>query len=79
MKRVMDYLTENTMVPLSLAVIVIGGGAVWLTVLASTVQSSADTLKEIKGKQEKYNEDISQIRTDIAVIKSKMEVWPGGK
>jgi len=70
----MKALTDKTLVPIGIAIVVIGGGSAWLTVLAGTVQESARVLFEIKTKQDLYSEDVATIRSDIRLIKYKLGV-----
>lgn len=41
-------LTDKTLVPIGLAVTVIGGGAIWLTKIYMTVDAHSKTLTEIR-------------------------------
>lgn len=73
----MSKLTESTLIPIGLAVVVIGGGAVWLTVLADTVSGTSKEVLTIREKQDKYQEDIHQIKLDLTKIKTKMGIDGG--
>jgi hypothetical protein len=75
----MPTLSENTRVTLGLAVAVIGGGAVWLTALASTVQHNSQSLADIRSKQDQYNSAIQQIQLDLTEIKVHLGVKRRGK
>jgi hypothetical protein len=41
-------LTEKTLIPMGLAITVIGGGAMWLTKIHFTQEASAKTLTELR-------------------------------
>ena len=61
-------LNENSFISLGLAIILFGGVA-WLTNLAFKTEASAESLKKIELKQNA----IEEIKTDVAVIKFKLE------
>jgi len=65
-------LTQNTMLPLGLAVSVIGGGAVWLTTLYWEQKAMAASIQRLSSTQIQYAEDIHTIKLDIAVIKNEL-------
>lgn len=64
----MRVISEKTVIPISFAILLIGGVA-WLTNLAFKVDVSAESLKKIELKQNA----IEEIKTDVAVIKSKLD------
>lgn len=64
----MPVLSEKTVIPISFALVIIGGVA-WLTNLALKVDVAAESLKKIELRQNA----IEEIKTDVAVIKSKLD------
>lgn len=64
----MPVLSEKTVIPISFALIIIGGVG-WLTNLAFKVDVAAESLKKIELRQNA----IEEIKTDVAVIKSKLD------
>lgn len=69
----MKSLTENTFIPIGLALTVIGGGSAWLTKISVSTSANAETLTRIESKQDQYTEHLSQIRQDLAVIRNRLE------
>lgn len=67
-------LTEHTLIPIGLAIFTFGGAAAWLTTLHVTALANSRTLNVIINKQEKFSEDLSAIRQDIAVIKTQLSI-----
>jgi len=61
-------LSEKTLIPISLVILLLGG-IVWITNIAFKVDVSAESLKKIELRQS----TIDEIKTDVAVIKSKLE------
>lgn len=61
-------LSEKTLIPISFVIVLIGG-IVWITNIAFKVDVSAESLKKIELRQN----TIDEIKTDVAVIKSKLE------
>ena len=69
----MKSLTENTLIPIGLALTVIGGGSAWLTRISVATAANAEALNRIETKQDQYTEHLSQIRQDLAVIRNRLE------
>jgi len=69
-------ITENTPVALGLVIAAVGGIA-WLSRIAWIGESNAESLNLVIEKQERYTQDISEIRRDIAVIKQILEEQKG--
>jgi hypothetical protein len=65
----MKTLTENTMIPIGLAILAIGGGASWLTVLMVKINNAEAKLQEVQSKQDAYIEKMNAIQMDVRVIK----------
>jgi Zn-dependent alcohol dehydrogenase len=76
----MSKITDGTLVPLGLAVAVIGGGAVWLTTLHLTTAANAQRIVEVKTTVDSYEERqlkmfeaINQIKSDVSEIKVEIK------
>lgn len=68
----MESLTEKTLIPISLVIIILGG-VVWLTSLYSLAESNLRDVRILQAKQDTYFEQMSKIREDIAKIKALLE------
>jgi hypothetical protein len=66
-------ITDTTLIPIGLAVVVIGGGAAWLTAMSLKIDSAIASTQRIEQKQSTYNEDISQIRELISGIHGELK------
>jgi hypothetical protein len=67
---------EESKVSLGLILIVVPvvlGCAAWMTRLQFLTETNAQTLDLVKQKQDKYSDDISDIKSDIKVIKKILE------
>lgn len=73
----MNSISVQTRITLGLAVSVIGGGAAWLTSLASEVRQVKEEVIAIKSDQKLDRAVIYQMATDIAVIKTLLEKQKG--
>lgn len=67
-------LDANTKISIGIAVIVIGGGAAWMTSIAFQTNANAKSLDVIEQRQLKYNESIQNIEKDLLVIRTKTEI-----
>lgn len=70
----MKSLSENTLIPIGLAVIVIGGGAAWLTDLHSSIAATEARVSKVEPKVDKVSDDIAEIKQSIAVILERLPV-----
>lgn len=70
----MIKLGENTPVTISLAVLLsMAGGMIWLSKVYFMAEASAISIERVSHKQEKYNEDIAELKKDVAIIKKILE------
>lgn len=67
-------LDANTKISISVAVMVIGGGAMWMTSIAFQTASAAKSIDAIEIKQSEYNKSIQNIEKDLVFIKTKTEM-----
>lgn len=66
-----SFIHENTKVSFAVLAILIGVTA-WLVNTEFTAASTAAKVEKIEVKQDKYSDDISDIKRDIAIIKEKV-------
>ena len=76
----MKVLTEGTLIPIGIAVTVIGGASMWLTSLYLTQTAQAQKITEIQQAFEKVSTDQSKllnitydIKQDVAEIKGEIK------
>lgn len=67
-------LSDQTLIPIGLAIMAIGGGAAWLTSIHIETRANADMIREIKTAQDRYMEDIHAIRINITEINTQMKI-----
>lgn len=63
-------LTHNTFIPISLAVTLIGGGAAFATRMESRTSHLEEKASKSNDNQEKLVQELQQIKIDIAEIKA---------
>jgi len=68
----MMKITENTLLPISL-IILIGGGIFWISAMWSQVQASSDEIKDIKVNQSKMNDDVVSQNKEIIQRLTRIE------
>lgn len=68
----MGKITEGTLVPISL-VIVLVGGIFWLTQLYFTTQSNASTIEKMQIQSEKIDQSLSEILERLARIEERIK------
>lgn len=61
-------ITENSAVSLTVVASLLGG-IFWLSAMWSKVGETADRLQKIEDRQGTYEQNVAEIKTDIAVIK----------
>lgn len=69
----MNKLDDSTWVPLGLAIVTIGGAAMWITSISINVEASQDKLNQLQTKQDQYFEAVHAMQSDLAVIKERVE------
>lgn len=70
----MNTFDEKVKISIGLAVVAIGGGAVWLTNLSSQTYANTKSLESIEQRQLKYNESIQNIEKDMAIVRTKLDL-----
>lgn len=76
-KRRLSAITENTLLPLSLVFVLIGGIA-WLTNLNAQTLENSRNIQELLRKQEEYNTTLARIDRRLSHIEGKMGVQTDG-
>jgi hypothetical protein len=66
-------ITDKTLIPLGVAVLVIGGGAAWLTSISNATQISKDGIVRLEAKQDAYSNDLQKIYQELAEIKGELK------
>lgn len=67
----MGKITESTLIPLSL-VILLGGGIAWAATLNAKASSNERALDEIKAMQFQYNQNMEEVGERLARIEGAM-------
>lgn len=81
LKRGLQVISESTVIPISLVIVLIGG-IFWLTTIWAKGNANAAALKELqddrKSKREEYvdtlkmiNENLTSLKEDVAFLKGK--------
>lgn len=65
-------ITENTSVTLTVLIVIIGG-VMWFQTLYSLASTTADKVAVIEARQDKYSDDIIDIKKALSRIEGKME------
>lgn len=68
----MKFIDENTKVTFTLVLAIIGG-ILWLARINYMAEAAAESITKVESRQEKYVEDIADIKKDIAVIRTIIE------
>lgn len=70
----MGFLSDKTKIPLGLAIIAIGGGAMWIATYRDQVVVNTKDIANLQSQRGAELAVLSQIQVDVAVIKAKVEV-----
>ena len=65
-------ITEKTLIPIGVAVVVIGGGSMWLTSLYAKVNELEEQVSAKAHAIERIQDDVYQIKLDVREIKTLM-------
>lgn len=68
----MEKITENTLIPISLVIILIGG-VVWLTSTHLKAESNLEAVQRIEAKQDRYIQGLNKIYSELAEIKGELK------
>lgn len=66
-------ISEDTLIPLSAAVLVLGGGAAWLTALHLNVSSAMDEIIKIQSEQKDSAKESKKVVESLARIEGRLE------
>ncbi len=69
----MKALTEHTFIPLGIAIIAIGGGAMWLTDVYAQVRDNKIETARLSIKQDEHNKLVSEINVRLSRIEWSLE------
>lgn len=64
----MEKISEQTLIPIGVAVVVIGAAALWISSINLQTKSNTETINKLEVKQEKYSDDMRAIRESLAEI-----------
>ncbi len=67
-------LTEKTLIPLSLAIMVIGGGAAWLTDVHAEVSHQGQQISEMGEKRDETSRVLTDILVQLSEIKTELRL-----
>lgn len=65
-------INETTRIPIGLAVVVFGGGGIWLATLTYSVSSTAKSIEKVEVIQDQYAKDLNEIKTAIQLILQRL-------
>lgn len=68
----MKKITENTLVPISLLTVIVGG-VFWLSSMYSKVEAHAKSMEVVEAKQDKHIEVLQSIDKRLTRIEAKLE------
>jgi len=69
----MSKITQNTLVPIGLAVAVIGGGAAWMTRQEMTASANAKGIKHLQGQYEHIDDMLREIQEKLGTIEGELK------
>jgi len=69
----LKFLSEKTLIPLSTAAIVIGGGAAWMTKISLSQDKYESSMKKSEDRDEYYKQAVQEIRDRLIRIEMKLE------
>lgn len=69
----MKAITENTLIPISL-VIVIAVGVVWLATLHAESRGNVESITKVEIKQDQYQRTLDTINTRLSRIEGKLGI-----
>jgi hypothetical protein len=69
----MKAITENTVIPISLMLSLVGG-IVWLTTIYNKTEAHEESLRKIESKQEAYLQNLEVIKVKLARIEMKLGI-----
>ncbi len=73
MVREMKAITETTLLPISLVIVVIGG-IVWLTSLYAKTDESFKAIARLESSQDAYYRNLQEISTRLSRIEGKLGI-----
>lgn len=73
----MAKITEQTLIPLGVAVMAIGGGAAWLTQVYLMTQANGEMITKVQAQQDVYTKNLEEIRVELGEIKTELRLMRG--
>lgn len=73
----LNKITEKTVIPLSLAVMVIGGGAAWLTDVHAEVQHQSAQIQDIDADRSDISKKLTDILIELSEIRTELRLKRG--
>jgi hypothetical protein len=64
-------ITEDTLIPISLVIMLVGG-VFWLTSMYNATAANSKDIAELKVKQEQYNQTVQAIWIELVTIKTRL-------
>ena len=69
----MKSISEITLIPIGVAVISIGGGAMWLTEIYQQGRSNSNRIERLEQKQDEFNKLVIEINGRLSRIEWRLE------
>jgi hypothetical protein len=69
----MNTITQGTLIPLGLAVAVIGGAAVWVTETRAQIRHNTIAIEEVRRLQAEYVKQLYEINSRLSRMEWKLE------
>lgn len=74
MKQLISYISEHTLMPLGIALTVIGGGSFWVSTVSIVTAQHGETIQDIEKKQLEFNQSVQNIEKEIVKIRTTLEL-----
>ena len=68
----MNVLTENTLIPIGLAILAIGGGAIWISRVWFITEGHTKTLERLEQRGELYMQAVERTNSELQEIKQRL-------
>lgn len=76
--EVLNSISEQTFIPLSLVLLIIGGVA-WLTNMNYNTEANGRALESISNKQDQYNKNLEEINTRLSRLEGYIKSTHGNR
>ena len=68
----MKVLTENTLIPIGLAILAIGGGSAWVTKMWLVTEAHSQSLERLEQKGDYYVSTLSGVNVQLQEIRERL-------